>query len=747
MKYNQQDEISATSSFLNKNKYCSEDITKKFIKECYYNNFVSNIADVNVNKYYSKNNLSLKPITPLFCDSLILYGLLKNEDVNCRHNVWYINTSVVSFYNKKVKELFEKYNIKLNHLNVKSKLPISIKKFGNTVKEIEEYERENLNNYSFISIVKIELAEFPFNILLEKLHLILNELETCNYKLKLKDLDITQDCKYVLDKEKLIGYIKDFEEDKISVVNNDHTVGKNCVTFIYNKNGIVLRTKFYNKYICQLTSCGVSSFLGNNVRDMLYNVNNSKLRDTFLETKDDGITRIETTIYSNNIYSMDYYIKTMSHINNIRDSNIFYKTFFKDQFKALEEEIKNSLIIHDKNNNKFTFVYWINILTRKYISVSSNSKKITLESIVDRYAYKDKPCYILEYEDKDGKLDYNIRLFIKHNGDTCISKYNSFFSVFDIELDLKNYGFNYEDLQFYYNKKKPSNSITNNIKEILDREIKHEFVIEKYRNKLEKDLVFEKSKKIEEDILKNLLHKYKEKDNFLREHNTNLEKIHMCFKNPVSIKNNRENYLHLLYIKQTNTRYGLTYIFYTEDNKCYYANAYIKKILNNQIENDYLIKGEYQGILYYYNKDMSRLFTLKLDGFIIINGHKLQKFVLSNNIKHNSNKDDNNTINNNVLKLDYNFINTKPFNCNKMETLKSNSLYNINKISEINCRNKTRYLFSLLEDDNIYISNYFMEKVLDTKYIMQNVNIPFRTVCLRTTPNKHKNMDVVLGLL
>ena len=40
-----------------------------------------------------------------------------------------------------------------------------------------------------------------------------------------------------------------------------------------------------------------------------------------------------------------------------------------------------------------------------------------------------------------------------------------------------------------------------------------------------------------------------------------------------------------------------------------------------------------------------------------------------------------------------------------------------------------------------------MEKVLDTKYIMQNVNISFRTVCLRTTPNKHKNMDVVLGLL
>ena len=144
---------------------------------------------------------------------------------------------------------------------------------------------------------------------------------------------------------------------------------------------------------------------------------------------------------------------------------------------------------------------------------------------------------------------------------------------------------------------------------------------------------------------------------------------------------------------------------------------------------------------------MSRLFTLKLDGFIIINGHKLQKFVLSNNIKHNSNKDDNNTINNNVLKLDYNFINIKPSNCNKMETLKPNSLYNINKISEINYRNKTRYVFSLLEDDNIYISNYFMEKVLDTKYIMQNVNIPFRTVCLRTTPNKHKNMDVVLGLL
>ena len=48
-------------------------------------------------------------------------------------------------------------------------------------------------------------------------------------------------------------------------------------------------------------------------------------------------------------------------------------------------------------------------------------------------------------------------------------------------------------------------------------------------------------------------------------------------------------------------------------------------MLNNQIENDYLIKREYQGMLYYYNKNMSRLFTLKLDGFIIINGNKLRK--------------------------------------------------------------------------------------------------------------------------
>ena len=68
--------------FLNKNKYCSEDVTKKFIKECYYNNFVSNIADVNVNKYYSKNNLSLKPITPLFCDSLILnFHMITNTNL------------------------------------------------------------------------------------------------------------------------------------------------------------------------------------------------------------------------------------------------------------------------------------------------------------------------------------------------------------------------------------------------------------------------------------------------------------------------------------------------------------------------------------------------------------------------------------------------------------------------------------------------------------------------------------------
>ena len=45
-------------------------------------------------------------------------------------------------------------------------------------------------------------------------------------------------------------------------MDNDNLVGRDCLTFLYKHGGITVRGKFYNKYVCQLRSPGVSYDIG-----------------------------------------------------------------------------------------------------------------------------------------------------------------------------------------------------------------------------------------------------------------------------------------------------------------------------------------------------------------------------------------------------------------------------------------------------------------------------------------------------
>ena len=479
-------EYKISTTDFKKDKFLSEDILTYLIKEAYYNKLVSDIGDIDFNKN-ATNKTSLKEISNLFCDNIILYGLIKQDNIYYNKNRILIKESVIGYYNKTVKEVFNKHGIKLHLLNVKTKLPISINSNCNTVQQISKYEYE-LKDFAYISIVKVELAEIDFKLLIKKLLDILEELKDGIYFLKLKDLDITTDCIGNMDKIKIESYIENnLNLENIKIIENNNTVGINCLTFMdYTDKDVITRKKFYNKYICQLTSCSISSKYGNNIFSLLYNPTNKNLINSLVKCKDSGITRLEITIYSNIVYSYEKYLKIFNNLNKIKNAKIFYKQSYKNQFLELERNIKNSLLIYCKHTEIYTYVYYINNLTSKYITIQAKNKNITKEYIIEKHSFVNRICNYLEYDYDEENINIKLERYLKVNRKTHITKYNSFKSIIKEDINLEDFGFNFVEIIFTYNKDKLSLKLENNITK-LDENFNVEFLtndLKKIRRKI-----------------------------------------------------------------------------------------------------------------------------------------------------------------------------------------------------------------------------------------------------------------------
>ena len=88
--------------------------------------------------------------------------------------------------------------------------------------------------------------------------------------------------------------------------------------------------------------------------------------------------------------------------------------------------------------------------------------------------------------------------------------------------------------------------------------------------------------------------------------------------------------------------------------------------------------------------------------------------------------------------------NIKVVDCNRLETLKENTDYVITHLKETEYRGKKRYLFKIKEDpQNIYVSNYFFEKEMETKG-HTDILIHFKTNKEKNNISRKKEMDVIL---
>uniref|UniRef100_A0A6P7H0S1 Uncharacterized protein LOC114348913 n=1 Tax=Diabrotica virgifera virgifera TaxID=50390 RepID=A0A6P7H0S1_DIAVI len=81
----------------------------------------------------------------------------------------------------------------------------------------------------------------------------------------------------------------------------------------------------------------------------------------------------------------------------------------------------------------------------------------------------------------------------------------------------------------------------------------------------------------------------------------------------------------------------------------------------------------------------------------------------------------------------------KVVQCRRLEELEEGTEHIIRGIREIEFRNKIRYVLSLENSSDLYVSNYWLEKEINDLHISLHYRIKLKLDKIRTTPSKIKN--------
>ena len=131
------------------------------------------------------------------------------------------------------------------------------------------------------------------------------------------------------------GSMKDGEQYPRTIIDNDATVGKNCLTFIENIDGFTTQQKVYNKMVQMLECKSVRSKVGSHWKDWICQ-QATRLANARDQAKDRGLTRAEATIYIEEEIPNDGFIdKVLDGIVRYIPKQIVYSTSYADTYMEI----------------------------------------------------------------------------------------------------------------------------------------------------------------------------------------------------------------------------------------------------------------------------------------------------------------------------------------------------------------------------------------------------------------------------
>ncbi len=817
--------------FGDKDKYTDAKVSEWFILENLYNsNLLTDIKNINYNKYFTLDKQQLKNLTPKFCDNIMLFTIVPQEYTELKNKCIILKEEHCSTFNTLLRSVLKENNITVAKHSVKCKQTIKLYVSGKDTEEnkcgktrhniyaspnfekIKEnylriYNKQDLNS-AYIITYKLELADEEIKMLHPKLEKTLKQLQDGAILFYILDFDVTQDKLNNINYDKYKTFLlerNDFRMEgdttktkaRFIILNNCKSVGNNIITIIDTLTNV--RMKWYNKFVCQITSGGVTKTIGSHIYDFLY-CPDKRLNKTFRdkEAKECSITRAEATIYGCYLPTLEQLNRTIKTMDDLTDIEMFYKVSFKNQFRALTEQLENNLILYNKKEEKLYITYYGNSLTRKITATtfklndySEEQKQKVIEYALSHYSIQALPCYYVEININKDDITLLTTEINKEIGETQIFKNNKIFTskpkrqdteIEEIELDvetedvnyIKNAGLDSDYLPLFLPETKQqikskilfpikinkANKLPSTLsfynREKLIKRLEDEEIYNK-QTELQQD---DKSKRMEEinkiraDILtkSSKIAEVQQIDTYLSDifsspaHAETLLTIGTKYMvNAFKVQNNNSVVVNCIFANPDNPE--------EETNKLFFAPEYLKlSLLNNidkfivhkeniytldRIENPFFIfvaKNLYTG------KDRNKhMFVEKLHCDLRIADPIIKKEVQE--VKQLEKQLE--------IKIEEALIKTidvdfKVKDLEKMEILKEDAKYTITHLKTVDYRGKTRYAIIFAEEkDKIYISNNFFEKEIDRKGAPTNI-ISMQTLNKKTTDTKVKQLQVIL---
>ena len=841
----------------NKEKYSDAKMSEWFLKEnTYDSHMLTDIKNVNPNKYFEIKAVKLEPLTPMFCDNIMLFSIIPAEHTEITNKKIMYKSSYCGTANTHIRQVFKDNNINIMPTSVKCKQTIkySVGRDGDTqngyirntvhkLDNIEEIKQQYYTKYNksdtedaYIVTYKIELADEEIHEMLPKLKTAMeNTFNKLFYSFYLLDFDITQDyynnANYGELEEYLLNNPNFSMQDantkpntRYVILNNKKYVGNNCLTYIDILENT--RNKFYNKFICQVTSGGVNKAIGSNVYNFLY-CPDKRLKETFKNENaiQSGITRLESTVMGGYLPNEKRLNKIINDLYSVADEQIFYKTPLQKQFKAITETLESNIILYNKAENKLYLTYWGNTLTGKITGTGIKMSKYNTEDklkvlnyVKSHYSIAILNCYYVEIDKNKENMDeitFTTKLIKKENGKTQLFKNNVCFTTRpknnkviceedseeneendsieeDIDekilvyteentqedteekddLFMQNRGLYSEELKFFLPTKKQQ----------IKSKVLYEYLeteTDKAPNLLSQKKREELIKRLEEEEIynKETELKYKEREQKREERKEIRKQIEDKYKTLRCIEkikdNLKENYktkakgsteleinikYNILSFRVTNNDYYIMYITYIENEllnkEIFFVPPYIKAILEKNLtkfinygDNIYALEDTTDTILtfsgskfgYYgtQHKKSLQIDSVNTYNLKLIDPHKTLKI---ENIKQEAEKLEDEENKKLLQKLTGEY---KVKDCERMEILETDKNYTITHIQTIEYRKVERYIFKIAELKKLFVSNYFLEQEIKKKGLSRCV-ISLRTISIKTTPTKNKEMFVVI---